>query len=290
MSKRDRWGCFTTAAVGAVLGFLISALIACLMPRVYESEAVIEVRPLAEEKSSPAVDPVDGDDETPRYMRTAVEQIKSHDMLGTTVESLKLARRWSVDREAAISILRENVNPRTYRGTDLIIITVRDTNPEEAQEIAAELAQAYKEYRDGIQRRDQEQMLGESQKAEKDQEEAVERKRQALAEIERTMRGNIQVEGAETLLHLPESKEYRKAKQDLQNGEQHLHAMKLEAMRPTFLNDESVLLHVDPQVAVSPVSPDVRLMLTLGTAGGILFSKLLVLPVIFLLKRRKPRR
>ena len=53
---------------------------------------------------------------------------------------------------------------------------------------------------------------------------------------------------------------------------------------------ENVIIHEEPQVPQSPVSPNVTLNLILGAVGGFLLSPLLALPVILLLNRLNPVR
>jgi hypothetical protein len=56
--KRPFWA---TAGFGAMVGILISAIVAYVMPKEYESEAIIEVRPIADEKLSLGNDPAEGE-------------------------------------------------------------------------------------------------------------------------------------------------------------------------------------------------------------------------------------
>ena len=44
------------------------------------------------------------------------------------------------------------------------------------------------------------------------------------------------------------------------------------------MDGESVVIHQEPQIANSPISPNVTLNLTLGAVGGFLLSPLLALP------------
>jgi len=52
--------------------------------------------------------------------------------------------------------------------------------------------------------------------------------------------------------------------------------------------NDSIIVHEEPQIAQTPISPNVPLNLMPGTALGFLLSPLLSLPVILLLSRLKP--
>jgi hypothetical protein len=113
-------------------------------------------------------------------------------------------------------------------------------------------------------------MLLDSQKAVKQQEEELEEELEAkmliLAETDREMRKNV--DGGETLLHLSEAKEYSDARREHELAQQQLETMRLETINFGIFRDESVVVHEDAQIAESPVSLNVSMILTLGAIGG----------------------
>jgi hypothetical protein len=115
-------------------------------------------------------------------------------------------------------------------------------------------------------------MLLDSQKAVKQQEEELEEELEAkmliLAETDREMRKNFEVDGGETLLHLSEAKEYSDARREHELAQQQLETMRLETINFGIFRDESVVVHEDAQIAESPVSLNVSMILTLGAIGG----------------------
>jgi capsular exopolysaccharide synthesis family protein len=173
-----------------LLVFMTAAVITYVMPKKYESEATIEVKPRAT-----GILPFGGElgagssasrQMTPQFFGTEFEKIKSSNSLSKVVENLELVSKWGVDKETAIRILKGIVNTQNIRGTDLISIRVRHTNREDARDVTAEVARAYKAYRTEIESRDADRGLYELKRAVRDQEDKVEEKRKVLATIVRT--------------------------------------------------------------------------------------------------------
>jgi succinoglycan biosynthesis transport protein ExoP len=171
-----------------LLVFMTAAVITYVMPKKYESEATIEVRP-----RTGGMDigfgnrgPSNQVTMTPQFFGTEFEKIKSSNSLAKVVDNLELVTKWGVSRETAIRILKGIVNTQNIRGTDLISIRVRHTSKEDARDITAEVAKAYKEYRSEIENRDATKALYELNKAVRDQEDKVEERRKVLAMIVRT--------------------------------------------------------------------------------------------------------
>ncbi|MBJ7257657.1 MAG: polysaccharide biosynthesis tyrosine autokinase, partial [Akkermansiaceae bacterium] len=172
-----------------LLVFMTAAVITYVMPKKYESSATIEVKPRAIGQS-----PFEGASSqsygsapmTAQFFGTEFEKIKSSNSLTKVVDNLELVTKWGVDKETAIQILKGIVNTQNIRGTDLISITVRHTDKEDARNVTSEVAKAYKAYRSEIEGRDAEKGLYELNKAVRDQEDKVEERRKVLATIVRT--------------------------------------------------------------------------------------------------------
>ena len=157
--------------------------------KLYESEAVIEVRPRVS-----AISPLGHDMGelsgsglmTPQFLGTECMKIKCRNTLEKVVDQLELVTRWSVDKENALRILKEIVTARNIPGTDLIAIKVRHPNKLDARDVAEEVAKAYRDYRREIEGRECDKALTELNKAVRDQEDRVEDRRKVLATIVRT--------------------------------------------------------------------------------------------------------
>lgn len=288
MFKRFGWVFVVMLPVGAMVGFLAAAVVTYVMPKQYESQAVIEV------KASPSLPEGVG----PRPIGCGVEfnLIQSSAFLAKVVAQLDLTNRWGVDQEAAIRILKEIVSTENIRGTDLIGIRVRHTDREGARDIAAEVARTYRDYRVEIQHRDSDYGLAELNKAVREQEEKVEERRKIYAKLMRNMGPHPSIlmhdessdTSAEAITRAQDRQDIIDAKRDFETDQALLKSMKLEQVRATIegkIPNDSVVIHEEPQIGDAPVSPNVTLNLILGAVGGFLLSPLLALPLMLLLNR-----
>jgi polysaccharide biosynthesis transport protein len=172
-----------------LLVFMTAAVITYVMPKKFESQATIEVKPRQAGMSPLGAQMTETSGAgrmTPQFFGTEFEKIKSRNCLEKVVEKLQLVNRWGVDKETALQIVRGIVNTQNIRGTDLISIRVRHTNKVDARDVAAEVAGAYRDYRTEIETRDADRQLQELNKAVRDQEDKVEERRKVLATIVRT--------------------------------------------------------------------------------------------------------
>ncbi len=181
-----------------LLVFMTAAVITYVMPKKFESEATIEVKPRSAGNSvlGPGFSDSRGSMMTPQFFGTEFEKIKSYNSLSKVVSKLELVSKWGVDKDTAIRILKGIVNTQNIRGTDLISIRVRHTSKEDARNVTAEVAKAYKEYRLEIETRDADKELYELNKAVRDQEDKVEERRKVLATIVRTKKIIYRGEGS----------------------------------------------------------------------------------------------
>lgn len=182
---RNRYGIILLTLL---LVFMTAAVITYVMPKKYESEATIEVKPRIAGMSplgSQMAETTGAGRMTPQFFGTEFEKIKSRNALEKVVESLELVNRWSVDKETALRILKGIVGTQNIRGTDLISIRVRHTNKLDAKDVTEEVAKAYKAYRTELESRDSERALVELSKAVQVQEDKVEDRRKVLATIVR---------------------------------------------------------------------------------------------------------
>lgn len=172
-----------------LLVFMTAAVITYVMPKKYESEALIELK-----AQGMGMTPFGGNLDfqpsgsrmSPQFFGTEFEKIKSSKSLYKVVDKLELANKWGVDKSVAVLILKGIVQTENTRGTDLISIRVRHTNKEDAKDVTEEVARAYRDYRFEIESRDSEKGLQELNKAVRDQEDKVEENRKLLATISKT--------------------------------------------------------------------------------------------------------
>jgi autotransporter-associated beta strand protein len=167
---------------------VITFFIARLQPWKHTSEAIIEVKPRQAGMSPLGAEMTETSGAsrlTPQFFGSEHEKIRSRNNLERVVDKLDLADRWDMDKEQAVAKLKDSVKTENVRGTDLMKIKVRQSDKKEADEIARELAYAYKDYRTEIEARDAERQLQALNKAVRDQEDKVEERRKVLATIVR---------------------------------------------------------------------------------------------------------
>jgi uncharacterized protein involved in exopolysaccharide biosynthesis len=181
------------------------------------------------------------------------------------------------------------VTARSVRGTPVVSIRVRHSDQTDASLIVRELAVNYKQRRFEIGKRAAEQMAGKLRTAIRDQEQTVEECRMALAEVERTMKKNLNFGGTTTLLHIPESREHAEARRALVEAEGLLHVMKIKLIEQDNtggMADGRLKVLEDPLVSSTRISPDVAVYLTIGAVLGLLFSPLPAFMAIRFLDRK----
>ncbi|MEI6653613.1 MAG: polysaccharide biosynthesis tyrosine autokinase [Verrucomicrobiota bacterium] len=182
---KNRYG---VILITLLLVFMTAAVITYVIPKRYESYTKIEVK----QRGSlinvfPGMSEASGYSRTtPNFFNTEFEKIKSRNALMKVCDTLDLTTRWSIDREIVYQILTGIVRTDNIRGTDLITITVRHADKEDAKDIAAEVAHAYKDYRSESENKEGELALIELKKAVRTQEDTVEERRKVLANIVRS--------------------------------------------------------------------------------------------------------
>jgi uncharacterized protein involved in exopolysaccharide biosynthesis len=127
MLKRFWWIFLVMLPVGAIAGLLVMAVVTYMMPKKYESEAIIEVKPRESRFMDRSVVPQANGQ---YFFSTQFEKIKSRASLLKVIENLELTQKWGVTEDAAIQMLKGMVTATYIRGTDLIAIRVRHTDRE----------------------------------------------------------------------------------------------------------------------------------------------------------------
>ena len=168
------------------LVFMTSSVITYVMPVRYESSAVIQVKPRGK-----SVEPLDGVTSsrismmTPQFFGTEFEIIRSTNSLSRVIKKLDLTNKWETNNEQALGILKSIVRTENIRGTDLISITVRYTNKDDARDIASEVSEAYKNYRAESENASLERGISELRKAVQGQEDETQEAYKDLTTLSR---------------------------------------------------------------------------------------------------------
>ncbi len=171
-----------------LLVFMTAAVITYVMPKKYQSTAVVQVNSRAAELTifGQGYNTSGGRMMTPQFFGTQFEVIKSQKVLRRVVETLDLTKRWGVDAEDALGTLKNIVDTQNIRGTELITIRVRHTNAEDARDVAMEVAKAYRDRRTELENERAQQALEKLDNALREQEDRVEEKRKVLNMIVET--------------------------------------------------------------------------------------------------------
>lgn len=168
------------------LVFMTASVITYVMPEKYESTAVIQVKPRG--KAFESLDGGMGNRMaimTPQFFGTEFEVIKSTNSLNRVIKKLELATKWEVTPEQALPMLKNIVRTENKRGTDLISITARHTDKENARDIAVEVAEAYKDYRSELENESLNKGINELDRAVKIQEEETQEAYKELTTLSR---------------------------------------------------------------------------------------------------------
>ncbi|GAA5481335.1 GumC family protein [Haloferula sargassicola] len=180
---RNRYGIILLAFL---LVFMTALVITYVMPKRYESKAVLQVR-----LSTPAMEVMPGVARAPSnlsqsFLQTEFKVITSQKTLDIVIDELDLTNHWNLDREQVRDQLAGMIDAQNIRGTDLIEIQVRAQNPQDARMIAERVSKAYRIRRGELENKRSDQALSELRDAVIAQEDLVEEKRQALTTLIRT--------------------------------------------------------------------------------------------------------
>ncbi len=157
--------------VGLLLCFLFSGVVTYVMPRLFESTAVIQVKPSANDTNMAS------------FFPTEFEVIRSKVTLKMAVQKLDLTERWGLPVDEVVNLLHASVYVTNIRGTDLISITTRKPSREDARDIVKAVYQAYQERRANLENESAVSKLNDMEKALMDQSTLVEEKRKKLDEL-----------------------------------------------------------------------------------------------------------
>jgi succinoglycan biosynthesis transport protein ExoP len=142
-----------------ILITLSGTLYTLMLPKIYSSSTTIRVR-----EDSLDIDVFDrqfAGGFNPFFLKTEFEVIQSRTTLSSVLDRLNLQQRWSareenkgglIPRNICMEILEKSVRVSQYRDTSMIAIEVFRDDPDEAMQIANEIAEVYREYRQSTKR------------------------------------------------------------------------------------------------------------------------------------------
>ena len=145
---KNRYGVILLAFL---LVFLTAAVITYVMPKKYESIALVEVKQIVDmDPTMSGIKSGNGAQMSRQFMNTQFEIIVAPETLNIAIDQIQLESRWGQDRKSGLAQLKGIVRTSQRRGTDLIEISVRHGKKAEAQTIAKAVYEAYKERRNQL--------------------------------------------------------------------------------------------------------------------------------------------
>lgn len=262
--------------VGAMVGFLGASWLTYMMPKKYESSATIEINSIPNPSLDGSV--------SPAYQGTQFGKMTSRNTLLRVVDALDLTNKWATDRDSVVRILRQVITAENIRGTDLYTIKARHTNREDARDIVAETARAF---RDTLTEEADEELSGTIiayKKAVREQEDRVEERRKVLTTITRSF--GLERDGVS---EPPTHEDFIDLKREVEVEQDLLKELKLKLVAAEIdadIRQDVIVVHDDPLIPDAPISPNVTLNLMIGLAGGALLSPFLALPLMWMMNRK----
>jgi capsular polysaccharide biosynthesis protein len=251
-----------------IVTFILVYLATCVVTygalRKFESTAVVLVKP-----SKLVVDPASI--KKREYFTTEFEMICSQQNLKSVEQRLNLQSRWGMTEEKAVATLLESVDAQNIRGTDLILIKVTYTAPEDARDVAKEVAEVCRMRREEKERTIADNAIKELENAIAEQANSIEEKRKRLETLLKTKSDSDPMANLRIM----------QTELDLENQQDAVELIhkKLKLDRDNYksVTEDVVIIVGEPRMDIIPVSPNVRLNLRIGAGIGV------VLGVIFAL-------
>ena len=148
----DYWRVIRVHWVLILLAFLLvvitAAIVTYFQPREYQSSVFIEVRSTAQNPRIFGTTDPNLPIHDPQLAPTVYQVIQRTGILYPVIEELKLQDKWAREgfhptRDQAYQMLRRKLEVDEVRNTDLLQISVFNTNPQEAADIANKIVEVY---------------------------------------------------------------------------------------------------------------------------------------------------
>jgi uncharacterized protein involved in exopolysaccharide biosynthesis len=258
MLKRFRWILLALLAVGALLGFLAAAVVTYVMPKKYESRAVLQI------PAHPDASPVD--------MAAEVAMVERSVSLEQVIDTLDLTSRWILPKQEALDALRKCLTITRADGGKRITVRCEHTSREDARDIAEGVSSIYQKTRAESSLRAKEQAIGGASKAVLDVQVSIEQGKEALSGYV----GGLGKDG----------RDISEVKSKLDSDQKLLDELMKKRVELAAMIPPEVTVVEKPVISQIPCSPKVTENLVTGTAAGTVFLPLLGAMALSLLKRR----
>ena len=251
MMRKGWWLFGLICVIWTALVFATAAVITYVMPRKYESVALVQFRPSgADPAKAPAID-------------GEMLKMRSRPHLLEVARNLELENRWNLPAEKAADLVFSMLVLEKVEGTNLVRVKARFTDREDAKNIAEEVVRVYGEWR----KRDE---LLQNERLSKEHEKAV--REQQLRLETRRMESNLNLENDQQRLRFQGAAEARRALEPEEEIYKELRMKEYSLAMERHAYVDPVVMIDQPVVAAAPVSPNVQLNLALGAAAGLVTS------------------
>src|SRR5437868_7502591 len=134
------------------LVLITAAIVSYFQPREYQSSVFMEVKSTAQNPRIFSTGDPNLPIHDPQLAPTVFQVIQRTGILYPVIEQLKLQDKWGKEgfkptKEQAYAMLRSKLEVDEVRNTDLLQISVFDTNPQEAADIANKIVAVYQDKR-----------------------------------------------------------------------------------------------------------------------------------------------
>jgi succinoglycan biosynthesis transport protein ExoP len=152
----DYWRVIRVHWVLVLLAFFLvlitAAIVSYFQPREYQSSVFVEVKSTAQNPRIFATGDPNIPIHDPQLAPTVFQVIQRTGILYPVIDQLKLQDKWARDgvrptKEQAYAMLRSKLDVDEVRNTDLLQISVFNTNPQEAADIANKIVAVYQDKR-----------------------------------------------------------------------------------------------------------------------------------------------
>lgn len=283
------------AVAGLSVGVMVAGVVTYVQPKTFDSHAVLEIKPPGVILSPFGSDSPPPPERDPKFLEREMAVLKSHAVLLDAVKQLDLDRKWALPAPEAAAIVERSLTVEQLRGTDLVSVRARHVNREDARDIVVAVIAEYRKQRGSRDAGQSESASKALSEAVREQENKVEERRKALSDIVRT----------KTLLHHHEgvapkpqaeaggvdTEEYVARKREFESELELLQSLKLKHVTEKVsreLDDDSVVIHEEPQLALAPSGPNAAGNIGMGIMVGLAASQVVALALVLLLPSRRP--
>jgi len=278
MFKKYWWIFLAAAGLGVVIGNISAGILTLTMTKLFESEAIIEVKPPASKNRN-------SDSQSSHDFVTAqIAKIKSHQILSEVAENFEYTNENRTLGDSTVESLREAISCVPFGREGMISIKVRLPLKVDARNVTEEIVRVFEVHQIVP-------LTPEEEKRHKEiaDEEAVLRKKED--ELLRRLRPPIPSSGRvqfypdpgsiEEALTASASLELKKAVGRIDILGQELEQMEVAAKSRRV----TVTIIRAPEISESPVSPDIHANLRMGRFIGAIVFTIIAFPIVWCMNR-----